>query len=265
MVPHTSDGRVLFAIPWHEHTVVGTTDTPIKEASYEPLPFEQEIEFVLETASQYLSHPPTREDVLSVYVGIRPLVQAGGDKGKTSSLSRDHTVHIDGSGLLTIVGGKWTTYRHMAEDTVNHAITLGKLDDKECVTRDLHVHGYFEKYEELGELAVYGADAEKIRAIAQQSAELGAQLHPELPYIAAEIIWAVREEMARSVEDVLARRTRALFLNAHAAMEMAPAVALLIAKELGKDNSWADMQLNSFLKLAAQYTLDKTTKMEVAQ
>jgi glycerol-3-phosphate dehydrogenase len=261
MVPHTSDGRVLFAIPWHGHTVVGTTDTPIKAASYEPLPYEQEIEFVLETASQYLSHPPTREDVLSVYVGIRPLVQsAGGDKGKTSSLSRDHTVHIDGSGLLTIVGGKWTTYRHMAEDTVNHAITLGKLNDTQCVTRDLHIHGYYENYEELGELAVYGADAEKIRAIAQTSPELGKQLHPDLPYIGAEVVWAVREEMARTLEDVLARRTRALFLNAHAAIGMAPAAARLMAKEMGKDESWIDTQLESFLKLATQYTLEKTEK-----
>lgn len=259
MVPHTSDGRVLFAIPWHEHTVVGTTDTPIEKASYEPLPFEQEIEFVLETAGQYLSRPPKREDVLSVYVGIRPLVKAGGgDHGKTSSLSRDHTVHIDASGLLTIVGGKWTTYRHMAEDTVNHAITLGKLDEKDCVTRDLHVHGYDADYDKLGSMSVYGADAAKINALAQSSPELAVQLNPDLPYIAAEVVWAAREEMARSVEDVLARRTRALFLNAHAAIAMAPAVARLLAKELGRDQAWADAQLESFLELAAQYTLQKT-------
>jgi glycerol-3-phosphate dehydrogenase len=259
MVPHTSDGRVLFAIPWHEHTVVGTTDTPIDAASYEPLPYEQEIEFVLETASQYLSRPPKREDVLSVYVGIRPLVKAGGgDHGKTSSLSRDHTVHIDPSGLLTIVGGKWTTYRHMAEDTVNHAITLGKLADKDCVTRDLHVHGYAENYEELGSLAVYGSDAAKIRILAAESPELSKQLHPDLPYIAAEVVWAARQEMARTVEDVLARRTRALFLNAHAAIAMAPAVARLLAHELGRDESWATEQTTIFRELAAQYTLAKT-------
>ncbi len=261
MVPHTSDGRVLFAIPWHEHTVVGTTDTPIEKASYEPLPFEQEIEFVLETAGQYLSRPPKREDVLSVYVGIRPLVKAGGgDHGKTSSLSRDHTVHIDPSGLLTIVGGKWTTYRHMAEDTVNHAITLGKLEEKDCVTRDLHVHGYYADYEKLGSMSVYGADAAKIKVLAQTSSELAEQLHPDLPYIAAEVVWAAREEMARSVEDVLARRTRALFLNAHAAIAMASKVSKLLAKELGKDDAWADAQLKSFLELAAQYTLQKTAK-----
>src|SRR6202000_2388629 len=136
MVPHTSDGRVLFAIPWHGHTVVGTTDTPIQEPSYEPLPFEEEIEFILDTAARFLSRPPTRKDILSVYVGIRPLVKAEGDGGeKTSALSRDHTIHIDSAGLITIVGGKWTTYRHMAEDCVNHAITLGRLDDVACPTR----------------------------------------------------------------------------------------------------------------------------------
>lgn len=265
MVPHTSDGRVLFAIPWHGHTVVGTTDTPIEKASYEPLPFEQEIEFVLETAGQYLSRPPKREDVLSVYVGIRPLVKAGGgDHGKTSSLSRDHTVHIDASGLLTIVGGKWTTYRHMAEDTVNHAITLGKLEEKDCVTRNLRVHGYDPDYEQLGYLSVYGADAAKITALAEESPAWHRQLHPDLPYIGAEVVWAARHEMARSVEDVLARRTRALFLNAQAAIAMTPAISELLAKELGKDQGWADAQVKSFRTLAAQYTLQQTVNKVVA-
>lgn len=258
MVPHTSDGRVLFAIPWHNHTVIGTTDTPIDAASYEPLPYETEIEFVLETAGQYLSHKPTREDVLSVYVGIRPLVKAAGsDASKTSALSRDHTIHIDPSGLLTIVGGKWTTYRHMAEDAVNHAITLGTLEDKPCTTRDLHIHGYTEATD-LGSMLVYGADAEKITALATTEPELGRQLHPDLPYIAAEVVWAAREEMARTVEDVLARRTRALFLNAHAAIAMAPAVALLLARELGRDKQWTEQQVTSFNALAAQYTLAHT-------
>ena len=143
MVPHTSDGRVLFAIPWHDHTLVGTTDTPIPDCSYDPLPFDDEIEFILETAAKYLSRPPSREDVLSVFVGIRPLIKPQDESAaKTSSLSRDHTIHIDPSGLLTIAGGKWTTYRHMAEDCVNHAITLGKLRDADCVTRSLKLHGY---------------------------------------------------------------------------------------------------------------------------
>jgi glycerol-3-phosphate dehydrogenase len=258
MVPHTSDGRILFAIPWHGHTVLGTTDTPIDQPCYEPLPFEQEIDFVLETAGRYLSRAPRREDVLSVYAGIRPLVKAAGpDAEKTSTLSRGHTIHIDRSGLLTIVGGKWTTYRHMAEDTMNHAITVGKLADRPCVTKDLHVHGYLEGVDPQGHLWVYGSDAEAIKALAGESEEMGRRLHPDLPYIAAEVVWAAREEMARRVEDVLARRTRALFLNARAAIAMAPEVAGLLSRELGKDSTWAQNEVSRFRDLAAQYTLEK--------
>jgi glycerol-3-phosphate dehydrogenase len=265
MVPRTSDGRVLFAIPWHKHTVVGTTDTPIEKPSYEPLPFEQEIEFILETASEYLTRPPRREDVLSVYVGIRPLVKAAGsDSSKTASLSRDHTIHIDESGLLTIVGGKWTTYRLMAEDAVNHAVTLGRLAERPCVTQELHIHGYAEQIDQLGSLWVYGSDAEKIRSLAAESPDLGKQLDEELPYIAAEVVWAVREEMARTVEDVLARRTRALFLNARAALRMAPAAANILARELGRDQAWADAEVERFKELVAQYALQKVAPQVAA-
>ncbi len=255
MVPHTSDGRVLFAIPWHNHTVVGTTDTPIDKPVYDPLPLEEEIEFVLETAGQYLSHPPKRSDVLSVYVGIRPLVKAQNAASSTASLSRDHTIHVDNSGLLTIVGGKWTTYRHMAEDCVNHAITLGQLSEEPCKTRTLKIHGYREDVDELGELAVYGSDAEAIRALMTEK-RLGTPLHPDLPYCGAEVVWAVRHEMARTVDDVLSRRTRALFLNARAAIAMAPAVASLMASELGEGQPWIDAQLASFLPLAHQYLVN---------
>jgi glycerol-3-phosphate dehydrogenase len=254
MVPRTSDGRVLFAIPWHDHAVVGTTDTPIQEPSYEPKPFEEEIDFILDTAAQFLSRPPTRKDILSVYVGIRPLVKSEGDGGeKTSALSRDHTIHIDGAGLITIVGGKWTTYRHMAEDCVNHAITLGILADTPCVTRDLKLHGYYESVEELGDLWFYGSDAAKIRAIASGDPHLLEPMHPDLTYCAAEVIWATRNEMARTVEDVLARRTRALFLNAAAAIELAPKVAEIMAHELGQDHSWIKNQITDFQSLAEQY------------
>ncbi len=257
MVPHTSDGRVLFAIPWHGHTVVGTTDTPIDAPTYEPLPFEHEIEFVLETAGAYLSREPTRADVLSVYVGIRPLVKtAGSDATKTSALSRDHTIHIDPSGLLSIVGGKWTTYRRMAEDAVDHAITLGRLADARCVTQGLHLHGWTQPAQD-GHLAVYGSEAEQIRALAAASPGLAKQLHPELPTIAAEVVWAARMEMARTVEDVLARRTRALFLNARAAIAMAAETAALLARELGRDASWAEAQICTFTELARRYTLQE--------
>lgn len=256
MVPHTSDGRVLFAIPWHGHTVVGTTDTPIEEPCYEPRAFEHEIAFILETASEYLSHPPRREDVLSVFVGIRPLVrQTGAGPTTTSALSRDHTVHIDDSGLLTIAGGKWTTYRHMAEDTVDHAIMLGKLPDKPSVTRELRIHGYSEEAGEFGDLAVYGSDAAKIRELIGGDPGLERRLDSSLPAIAAEVVWAAREEMARTVEDVLARRIRALFVDARAALRMAPAVAALMAAELGRDEAWVEAELGRFRELAAGYVL----------
>ena len=250
MVPKTSDGRVLFVIPWHGHAVAGTTDTPVDAPCLEPRPFEEEIEFILDTAARFLVRPPTRADVLAVYVGLRPLVKG---EGKTSALSRDHIMHVDTSGLLTITGGKWTTYRHMAEDCVNHAITLGKLPDVDCPTKNLRIHGYMEASASLGSLEVYGSDAEKIRALADSSPVLAAQLHPDLPYIAAEAIWAAREEMARTVEDVLARHTRALFLNANAAIAMAEPVAKLLAAELGRSEAWIAAQVNEFTELARQY------------
>jgi glycerol-3-phosphate dehydrogenase len=255
MVPHTSDGRVMFAIPWHEHTLVGTTDTPIEQPSYEPRPFEQEIQFILDTAALYLSRPPKRTDVLAVYVGIRPLVRSGGPAAKTSTLARDHTIHVDNSGLLTITGGKWTTYRHMAEDCVDHAITLGRLREEPCVTKTLKIHGYRVHTEDLGSLWVYGSDAEAIRDIAARDARLSTQLHPDLRYIGAEIIWATRQEMARTVEDALARRTRALFLNAQAASEMALPVARIMAEELHQSEDWIERQVTEFRTLASQYSL----------
>jgi len=255
MVPHTSDGRVMFAIPWHGHTLVGTTDTPIEEPSYEPRPFEQEIQFILDTAALYLSRPPKRSDVLSVYVGIRPLVKSGGPASKTSALSRDHTIHVDNSGLLTITGGKWTTYRHMAEDCVDHAITLGRLREEPCVTKTLKIHGYHKHSEDLGDLWVYGADADAIRDIAARDPKLATPLHPDLPYIGAEVVWATRQEMARTVEDALARRTRALFLNSHAASEMAPTAARIMAEELHYGEDWIERQVAEFKTLASQYSL----------
>jgi glycerol-3-phosphate dehydrogenase len=250
MVPKTSDGRILFVIPWHGHAVAGTTDTPVDSLILEPRPFEEEIEFILDTAARFFVRPPTRADVLAVYVGLRPLVK--GD-GKTSALSRDHVIHVDASGLLTITGGKWTTYRHMAEDCVNHAITLGKLPDVDCPTKKLRIHGYFQDSPSLGSLEVYGSDAQQIRTLAQSSPALAVQLHPALPYIAAEVVWAAREEMARKVEDVLARHTRALFLNASAAIAMAEPVARLLAAELGRDEAWAAAQVKEFTELAQQY------------
>ncbi len=263
MVPHTRDGRVLFAIPWHGHTLVGTTDTPIGAATLEPVAMEQEIEFILATAGQYLTKAPTRDDVLSVFAGVRPLVRATGVTSgavSTAALSRDHVIHIDRSGLVTVCGGKWTTYRHMAEDCVDQAATLAQLPEKPCVTHHLHIHGFHdeakeEAAKEFGALAVHGSDAYEIRKLIETDAGLGEPLHAALPYVKAEVIWAARHEMARTVEDTLARRTRALFLNARAALAMAPAVADLMASELGWDEATRTKQLAAFRDVAANYVL----------
>jgi glycerol-3-phosphate dehydrogenase len=254
MVPHTSDGRVLFAIPWHGHTVVGTTDTPVAQAALEPIATEQEVEFILQTASLYLARKPARADVLSVFAGIRPLVRSG-ESGNTSALSRDHTVRIENSGLLTICGGKWTTYRHMAEDCVDQAATLARLPDNPCVTAHLNIHGFHSSAERFGALSVYGSDAPALQQLMETRAELAEPLHPSLPYTGAEVVWAAREEMACTVEDVLARRTRALFLNARAAIEMAPRVADLLAGELNRSEEWKAGQLGAFRAVAQSYLL----------
>jgi glycerol-3-phosphate dehydrogenase len=224
---------------------------------------DQEIEFILATAAQYLSKAPTRADVLSVFAGIRPLVRSGEASGATATLSRDHVIHIDRSGLVTICGGKWTTYRHMAEDCVDQAATLAQLPERPCATRELHIHGFLnlakddanEAAKELGSLAVYGSDADAIRKMIENDARLGEPLHAALPYVKAEVIWAVRQEMARTVEDVLARRTRALFLNARAALEMAPAVTDLMASELHWDEPTKASQLAAFRAVASHYVL----------
>ena len=255
MVPHTSDGRVMFAIPWHGHTVVGTTDTPIEAPALEPAAFEQEIEFILQTASLYLARKPRRSDVLSVFVGIRPLVRAGG-AGNTSSLSRDHTIRIENSGMVTICGGKWTTYRHMAEDCVNQAATLARLPEKACGTDHLNIHGFHRNSEKFGDLRVYGSDAAEIQEIMRDDARAAGRLHPDLPYTGAEVVWAARQEMARTLEDVLARRTRALFLNAPAACQMAPLAAKWLARELGRDEGWAAEQVEAFRGLAKAYMVE---------
>ncbi len=258
MVPHTSDGRVLFAIPWHGHTLVGTTDTPVEEASLEPVALEAEIDFVLRTAAAYLDRAPERSDVLSVFAGIRPLVKTAGAKS-TAALSRDHTIHIDSAGLLTICGGKWTTYRHMAEDCVNQAATLARLPEKPCITRDLTIHGCDDEVRDFNDLSVYGSDAAAIQELIRADPRLGERLHTALPYCAAEVVWAARSEMARTVEDALARRTRALFLNARAAIAMAPRAAELMAQELGRDRAWQTLQVRAFEEVARKYVLADPT------
>ena len=258
MVPHTSDGRVMFAIPWHGHTLVGTTDTPITTPTLEPRPLPEEIEFILETAGRYLLKPPTRDDVLSVFVGIRPLVKSG-DGMLTAALSRDHTIHFDASGLLTTTGGKWTTYRNMAEHAVDQAADFARLAERPCVTRSLNVHGFHSNADRFGALSMYGSDALAIQDLMRATPSLSKPLHQQLPYTGAEVVWAARHEMARSVEDVLARRTRALFLNARAAGVMAPDVARLMAGELGWDAAQQAAQVAAFSELAKGYQISSRT------
>jgi glycerol-3-phosphate dehydrogenase len=249
MVPHTRDGRVMFAIPWHNHALLGTTDIPIGEVTLDPVPLDQEIDFILETAAHYLARPPNRSDIRSAFAGIRPLVKAG-ENGSTAALSRDHTLHVEKSGLLTIAGGKWTTYRKMAQDCVDHAATLARLDDRPCVTKTLNIHGYHRHAEQFGDLQDYGADAPALRELMDTDPCLARRLHDALPLVAAQVVWAVRHEMARTLDDVLARRTRALFLEASAALAMAPEVADLMAAELGRDAAWQNDQIEQFRALA---------------
>jgi glycerol-3-phosphate dehydrogenase len=254
MVPHTDDGRVLFAVPWHGRVIVGTTDTPVSAVSPEPRPLEGEIRFLLDHAGRYLARRPKRGDVLSVFAGLRPLVRHAGEEA-TATLSRDHTILVSGSGLVTVTGGKWTTYRRMGEDAVERAAQVAGLAERPSASTGQRIHGWHEG-EQAEPWGVYGSDAGQVRALAAEEASWDAQLHPGLPYRACQVVWAVRREYARTVEDVLARRTRALFLDARASMAMAPGVARLMAAELGRDEAWQRQQVAEFQDLAAGYLPD---------
>lgn len=254
MVPRTADKRVLFAIPWHGCVVVGTTDVAREDIVLEPIPFPQEIEFILEHAARYLVKDPTAADVLSAFAGLRPLVSAAGGE-RTAAISREHSVLVSESGLVTIMGGKWTTYRKMAEDTVGRAIEVGGLEMRPSVTRRLPIHGFHRHAERFGPLAIYGSDAPALKSLIDENPSYGRRLHPRLPLMAGQVIWGVRYEMARRVEDILSRRTRALLLDARGSIEAAPLVAELMAKELGKDKRWCDEQVKAYRDLASGYLL----------
>ncbi len=252
MVPRTSDGRVMFALPWKDHVIVGTTDTPLDSVSLEPRASSDEIDFILETAEPYLVRDPTRDDILSVFAGIRPLKRAV-EAESTAHISREHSIDVSASGLLTIAGGKWTTYRNMAEDCVDHAINVGDLPDRPCVTKSLRIHGHLRDAARFGELASYGSDATSVSALIESDERLQERLHDALPYQAGEVIWSARFEMARTVDDYLSRRSRSTFLNARAAIEMAPAVAQLLADELGRGAAWVAGQLKEYNEIARGY------------
>jgi glycerol-3-phosphate dehydrogenase len=255
MIPRTADGRVLFAIPWHDRVLVGTTDDPVPHPEIEPRPMPQERNFLRAHVERFLGRRPSPRDVLSIWSGQRPLVRRG-DVSKTAALSRDHTILISPSNLLTITGGKWTTYRKMGEDVIDRAAALAHLPPVASRTANLRLHGAPASNEPQAEADgwqhVYGTDLPALDALAQDP-DLGQPLHPQLPFRRAEIVWAARHEMGRHVEDVLARRTRALFLDARASVESAPAAARLLARELARDAAWEREEVIAYSRLAEQY------------
>ncbi len=256
IVPKTRDGRVIFAVPWHGHTVVGTTDTLLDQASLEPQPRPAEIEFLLETIAPYLSRAPQRTDIRAVFSGIRPLVRAASTRS-TSQLGRDHLIQISDSGLVSVMGGKWTTYRHMAEDTVDRAAAVARLPVRPCTTATLLIHGAPTLADSSSSAShafpMYGTDGPQLTQLINSNPQLQQPLHARLSSVDGQVIWAARQEMARSVEDVLARRTRSLFLDAEAALAAAPRVAELLAGELGHNVAWQADQLAKFHAVAEHF------------
>ena len=246
MVPKTADGRVLFAVPWHDRVIVGTTDTPVRGIATEPRALAEERAFVMEHARKYLAEDPTEADVLSVYAGLRPLVKAGGG-GSTASLSRDHTIVVSDAGLVTVTGGKWTTYRKMGEDVIDRAEVVTGMQKRVSVTAELKICGATER--------------EETTLLVRERSELGERIHPALDYTRADVVRGVRQEMARTVEDVLARRTRALFLDARASIEAAPEVARWMARELGRDPDWVQAQVAAYTALARGYVFTDPASM----
>jgi len=253
MVPKTTDGRVLFAIPWHGSTIVGTTDEPVDHASDEPRALPKEKSFLLDHIARYFGRRPAAGEIQSVWSGQRPLVRSG--RGETSQLSRDHRVLVSESGLVTITGGKWTTYRRMGQDTIDRAAQVASLNKRPSHTVDLKLHGWMEAHPEgVPEWeSVYGSDLAQLQKLSDEQPELNALLHPLLPYKLREVVWAARYEMARTVEDVMARRTHALFLHARAAIEAAPVVAKLLARELKRSDVWMNHDLAQFKEMATGY------------
>ena len=254
MIPKTDDGRVLFAVPWHDKVLLGTTDTPVNDIALEPRPLQEEIDFIIHHINRYLTTDIQYTDVKSTFAGLRPLVKVKG-KNRTAILPRDYTAIVSNSGLVTITGGKWTTYRKMGKHAIDNAAFSAKLKMQPCVTESLRIHGYTIVPQNGDALDVYGSDATAIRKLIMDDPSLAEMIHPAFNYSKACVVWAVQNEMAMTIEDVLARRTRALFLDAKAAIEAAPVIAAMMASMMNKNKEWETAQIESFTSLAEKYLL----------
>ncbi len=250
MIPHTTDGRVLFAVPWKDYVVLGTTDTQIKDTLDEPKPLKEEINFIINNASKYMSIKPSKKDIKSVFTGLRPLA-ATSNKKSTKEVSRSHKINISTTGLISILGGKWTTYRKIAEDSVDASIPLGGLRKRNCKTKKLRIHGFKRKVDWDDPLHVYGSDARKLKSYG--SLMDNKSLSKKIFISNSIIYWSVTKEMAMTVEDVLARRTRCLFLDSAESVRIAPQVANKMAEIMEKDKAWVDKELKKFNKLSKNY------------
>jgi len=253
MIPKTSDGRVLFAIPWYGKVVVGTTDTPIDHIDKEPKATEEEIQFILETAANYLTRAPKESDILCTFAGLRPLAASTGNQEKTKEISRRHKITVSESELVSILGGKWTIYRRMAQDTVDRAVKIHGLEVKQSETKEQPLYGH-EYHNPEDRLTIYGHNAEEIKQMIEKEPEAGIQIHPAFPFCKAELAWICRNEMPVQLEDVLTRRTRSLILDAKASIQIASIVAVIMAEELGKGKDWIDDQLEKYFKLVSYYS-----------
>ena len=227
MIPNTEDGRVIFATPWQGKLLLGPTDTERHDLPEEPQPFAEEIDFLLRTAGRFLKRQPQRSDIRSAFAGLRPLLHPKKSAGKSASLSREHAVLTSASGLLTVSGGKWTTYRLMAEQVVDRAAQIAELGTVACRTAQLRLHGWSDDVH----AGQYGSDAPLLASLPGNER----RLHPALTLSEAEVRFAVRFEAARTIEDILARRSRALFLDASAATKCIGPVGRILAEELGLD------------------------------
>jgi glycerol-3-phosphate dehydrogenase len=257
MIPKTSDGRVLFVIPWQGKVIVGTTDTLIKKPKLEPIVLDTEVDFILNTLSRYLIKAPKRDDVLSVFCGLRPLAKPRGNQVKTKEISRSHKIILDNN-LISIVGGKWTTYRKMAEDVMDTVVNKFNFPNRTSNTETSEIHGNISKKEGISKnhFYIYGSDLPKLEEFQNQQTDFIKKLHPDYDFTVGQVFWSIQNEMARTIEDILARRIRLLFLDARAASEVAPKVAIILGNELNKDEDWVNNQIKEFNVLVKNYLLN---------